>query len=147
MEGYLGNAYMWVKAFHIIFVIFWMAGLFMMPRFFAYHSQYDVGSDEDMRWNEREARLKKIILNPAMMIAWIFGIMLVLNIGFSAGGWLHAKLLIVVLLTGFHGFLSRQMKAFTRGTRSRSEKFYRLINEIPALVIILVVILAVVKPF
>jgi putative membrane protein len=147
MEGYLGNAYLWVKAFHIIFVIFWMAGLFMMPRFFAYHSQYDAGSDEDQRWIERERRLKKIILNPAMMISWIFGIMLVLNIGFAAGGWLHAKLLIVVLLTGFHVFLSRQLKALASGTRGRTEKFYRLINEIPAVAIILVVVLVVVKPF
>ena len=147
MEGYLGNAYLWVKSLHIIFVIFWMAGLFMMPRFFAYHAGYEPGSDEDVRWIEREARLKKIIMNPAMMIAWVFGAMLVIHVGMAAGGWLHAKLLLVVLLTGFHVFLSRQAKAFAARQRPKSEKFFRLINEIPAVVIIAVVILVVVKPF
>ncbi len=147
MEGFLGATYLWVKALHIIFVIFWMAGLFMMPRFFAYHMGYDAGSEEDARWIDRETRLKKIILNPAMMIAWIFGLMLVMHIGFGAGGWLHTKLLLVVALTGFHVFLSVQLKALVRGERPKTEKFYRAVNEVPALVIILVVILAVVKPF
>lgn len=147
MEGFLGGAYLWVKALHIIFVIFWMAGLFMMPRFFAYHASYEPGSDEDKRWIEREARLKKIIMNPAMMIAWVFGLMLVVHVGMAAGGWLHAKLLLVFALLGFHIFLSRQGKAFAAGLRPKSEKFYRLINEVPAVVIITVVILVVVKPF
>lgn len=147
MEGYLGSAYLWVKALHIIFVIFWMAGLFMMPRFFAYHLSHALGSDEDGHWIEREARLKKIIMNPAMMITWIFGLMLVVHVGIGAGGWLHTKLLLVVALTGFHIFLSRQAKAFAAGVRPRAEKFYRLINEVPAMAIIAVVILAVVKPF
>lgn len=147
MEGFLGGAYLWVKALHIIFVIFWMAGLFMMPRFFAYHSSYQPGSDEDGRWIEREARLKKIIMNPAMMVAWVLGLMLVVHVGMAAGGWLHAKLLLVFALLGFHIFLSRQGKAFAAGQRPKSEKFYRLINEVPAVVIITVVVLAVVKPF
>ncbi len=147
MEGFLEGAYLWVKASHIIFVIFWMAGLFMMPRFFAYHVQYDVGSEEDAHWIERERRLKKIILNPAMMVAWVLGLLLVVNIGFGAGGWLHAKLLFVVLLTVFHVMITREMKSLSSGSRNRSEKFYRLINEVPAVAIILVVILAVVKPF
>ena len=147
MEGFLGEFYLWAKALHIIFVIFWMAALFMMPRFFAYHCQYDAGSIEDKNWMEREKRLKKIIMNPAMMIAWTFGILLVLNIGLHAGGWLHFKLLLVVLLTGFHIYLSRQMKMFTNGERPRDERFYRKINEIPAVFIIMIVILAVVRPF
>lgn len=147
MEGYLGSAYLWVKALHIMFVIFWMAGLFMMPRFFAYHVGYGPGSEEDERWIEREARLKKIILNPAMMIAWTFGLMLVVHVGMGAGGWLHVKLALVLVLTGFHIFLSRQAKALAAKKRPRREKFYRLINEVPAVVIIAVVILAVVKPF
>lgn len=147
MEGYLGGAYLWVKALHIIFVIFWMAGLFMMPRFFAYHASYAPESEEDDRWIEREARLKKIIMNPAMMLAWVFGLMLVAHIGMGAGGWLHTKLTLVLALTGFHVFLSRQAKGFAARARPRPEKFYRLINEVPAVVIIAVVILAVVKPF
>lgn len=147
MEGFLGGAYLWVKAIHIIFVIFWMAGMFMLPRFFAYHMQYEVGSDEDARWIEREARLMKIIINPAMTLAWILGLMLVVHIGLDASGWLHAKLLLVFLFSGFHGMLSKERKSILAGNRTRSEKFYRLINEVPAVVIIIVVVLAIVKPF
>jgi putative membrane protein len=147
MEGYLGEAYLWVKALHIIFVIFWMAGMFMLPRYFAYHSQYEVGSEEDNKWIEREQKLIRIIVNPAMTIAWILGGALVINIGFDAGGWLHTKLALVILFSGFHGVLSRWRKEFAAGERKRSEKFYRKVNEIPAIVIIAVVILVVVKPF
>lgn len=147
MEGFMGGAYLWVIAFHIIFVIFWMAGMFMLPRYFAYHMQCEVGSEEDAKWIEREARLDRIILIPAMTIAWILGLSLVANIGIMAGGWLHAKLLIVFLFSGFHGVLTKERKRLAKGQRTRSEKFYRLINEIPAFVIIIVVILAVTKPF
>ncbi len=147
MEGFLGGAYLWVKAVHIIFVIFWMAGMFMLPRFFAYHMQYEVGSDEDARWIDREARLMKIIINPAMTLAWILGLTLVAHIGLDAGGWLHAKLLLVFLFSGFHGMLSKERKSISAGNRTRSEKFYRLVNEVPAVVIIIVVVLAIVKPF
>jgi len=147
MEGFLGEAYLWVKAFHIMFVIFWMAGMFMMPRYFAYHSQYEVGCDEDTKWIEREQKLMYIIINPAITLAWILGILLVLNIGLDAGGWLHAKLLIVFLFSGLHGAFSKWRKEFARGERKRSEKFYRKINEVPALVIIAVIILVIVRPF
>jgi len=147
MEGFLGSSYLWVKAFHIIFVIFWMAGMFMLPRYFAYHSQYPVGSDEDAKWVERELKLMRIIINPAMIIAWLMGILLVFNIGFDAGGWLHAKLLLVFLLSGFHGMLSRWRKNFANGERKKSEKFYRRVNEVPAFFIIIVVILVIVRPF
>ena len=147
MEGYLGNAYLWVKAAHIIFVIFWMAGMFMLPRYFAYHCQCEVGSKEDKKWIEREQKLIRIIINPAMIITWILGAALVVNIGFGAGGWLHAKLALVILFSGFHGFLSRWRKEMAAGERKRSESFYRKVNEIPAVVIIAVVILVVVKPF
>lgn len=147
MEGFLGSAYLWVKAFHIIFVIFWMAGMFMLPRYFAYHCQTDVGSDEDKHWIEREKRLMKIIINPAMIITWILGLLLVVNIGLSAGGWLHAKLLLVFIFSGFHGVLSKHRRLFEMGDRQKPEKFYRAINEIPAVFIILIVILVVVRPF
>ena len=147
MEGFLGDTYLWVKAFHIIFVIFWMAGMFMLPRYFAYHSQYVVGSDEDAKWIERELKLMRIIINPAMTIAWVMGILLVLNIGLDAGGWLHAKLLLVFILSGFHGMFSRWRKDFAAGTRKRTEKFYRRVNEVPAFFIILIVILIIVRPF
>jgi len=147
MEGFLGEAYLWVKAFHIIFVIFWMAGMFMLPRYFAYHMQCDAGSGEDAKWIERELKLMRIIINPAMTIAWVMGILLVLNIGFDAGGWLHAKLLLVFLLSGFHGVLSRWRKDMAAGQRKKTEKFFRRANEIPAVFIILIVILVMVRPF
>jgi putative membrane protein len=147
MEGYLGEFYLWTKALHIVFVIFWMAGMFMLPRYLAYHCQCEVGSDEDQKWIERERRLMRIIINPAMTVSWILGIMLVLNIGFSAGGWLHAKLLLVVLLSGFHGMLSKHRKAFERGERPKDERYYRRINEVPALFIFAIVLLVVPKAF
>ncbi|NVJ69921.1 MAG: protoporphyrinogen oxidase HemJ [Alphaproteobacteria bacterium] len=145
--GYLGAAYLWVKATHIIFVIFWMAGMFMLPRYFAYHSECEVGSDEDAKWIEREQRLIRIIINPAMIITWILGLMLVFNIGFDAGMWLHIKLLLVFILSGFHGSLSKYRKEFARGERKREGKFYRKINEVPAIFIIAIVLLAVPKAF
>ena len=149
MEGFLFDAgiYEWVKAFHIIFVIFWMAGMFMMPRYLAYHCQCETGSDEDTKWIERERRLMRIIINPAMTITWILGLALVFNIGFGAGGWLHAKLFLVFILSGFHGVLSKHRRLFEKGERPKSEKYYRRINEVPALFIILVVILVIVRPF
>lgn len=147
MIGFLGSAYLWVKAVHIIFVIFWMAGMFMLPRYLAYHSQCEVGSDEDAKWIDRERKLMRIIINPAMGITWVLGIMLVLNIGLGAGGWLHTKLLLVFFLSGFHGTLSKYRKEFERGERNRSESFYRKINEIPAVFIIAIVLLVVPKAF
>lgn len=147
MEGYLGEFYLWTKALHIVFVIFWMAGMFMLPRYLAYHCQCEVGSDEDQKWIERERRLMRIIINPAMTITWILGIMLVVNIGLSAGGWLHAKLLLVFLLSGFHGMLSKHRKAFERGERPKDERYYRRINEVPALFIFAIVLLVVPKAF
>lgn len=147
MEGYLGEFYLWTKALHIVFVIFWMAGMFMLPRYLAYHCQCEVGSDEDQKWIERERRLMRIIINPAMIITWILGIMLVVNIGLLAGGWLHAKLLLVFLLSGFHGMLSKHRKAFERGERPKDERYYRRINEVPALFIFAIVLLVVPKAF
>ena len=147
MEGMLGAAYPWVKAVHIIFVIFWMAGMFMLPRFFAYHVECEAGGAEDALWQERERRLMRIIINPAMIIAWILGLSLVAHVGLGAGGWLHTKLLLVVLLSGFHGWLSAARKRLAAGERRLSSRQFRLINELPSLFIIAIVILAIVKPF
>lgn len=147
MEDFLNNAYPWVKSFHIIFVIFWMAALFMMPRYFAYHMQYEAGSEEDQKWRERELRLQRIIMNPAMIIAWVLGITLITIVGLQGNGWLHAKLLLVFILSGFHGSLAKTRKRIAAGERPHSEKYFRLINEVPAIFIIAIVLLAVAKPF
>ena len=150
MEGFLGGAYLWVKAFHLIAVIFWMAGMFMMPRFFAYHAEenatHGVGSPVDLTWRERERRLMRIIINPAMILAWLLGLALAFDLGWQ-GGWLHAKVAIVLLLSAYHGFLSRWRKEFAAGNNPRTTKFYRVINELPTLAVVVIVILVIVKPF
>ncbi|WP_184080315.1 CopD family protein [Sphingobium subterraneum] len=145
--GFLGNAYLWVKAAHIIFVIFLMAGLFMMPRFFVYHQECAVGSDEDRKWIDREAKLRRIILNPSLVIVWIFGLMLMVNIGAWTMGWFHAKLLFVLALSGYHGWVVGYAKKLARGERTLSDKQLRLMNEVPGIAAAIIVVLAIVKPF
>ncbi|HRE33963.1 MAG TPA: CopD family protein [Sphingopyxis terrae] len=145
--GFLGVTMLWVKAAHVIFVIFLMAGLFMMPRFFVYHHQCAVGSDEDRKWIEREDRLRKIILNPSLIIVWILGLMLAFNGGYWSQGWFHAKLLLVLLLSGYHGWTIGYFKKLKRGERPLSEKRLRMLNEVPGVAVAIIVILAVVRPF
>lgn len=146
MIGWLGDAYPWVKALHVIAVIFWIAGLFMVPRFFVYHMGAAPGSAEDAAWIEREARIMRIIVNPAMAIVWLAGLGLAANIGFGQG-WLIAKLAIVLGLSGYHGWLSRLRKRFANGERPHAERTLRLLNEVPALATIAIVILVIVRPF
>ena len=146
MMGFLGNTVLWVKAAHIIFVIFWIAGMFMLPRFLVYHHGTTPGSAEDQLWIERERRLRHIILSPSMILVWLFGLMLAANLGFQ-GGWLHLKLLIVFALSGFHGYLVGLTRKFAAGQRPVSEKSLRIMNEVPGITVVLVVILAVVRPF
>jgi len=145
--GFLGVTMLWVKAAHVIFVIFLMAGLFMMPRFFVYHHQCPVGSDEDKKWIEREDRLRRIILNPSIVIVWILGLTLAFNGGYWSEGWFHAKLLLVLGLSGYHGWLIGYFKKLKRGERPLSEKRLRMLNEVPGVIAAIVVILAVVRPF
>ncbi len=145
--GFLGVTMLWVKAAHVIFVIFLMAGLFMMPRFFVYHHQCAVGSDEDRKWIEREDRLRKIILNPSLVIVWILGLMLAFNGGYWSQGWVPAKLLLVLLLSGYHGWTIGYFKKLKRGERPLSEKRLRMLNEVPGVAAAIIVILAVVRPF
>ena len=147
LAGFLGVTMLWVKAAHVIFVIFLMAGLFMMPRFFVYHHQCAVGSDEDRKWIEREDRLRKIILNPSLVIVWILGLMLAFNGGYWSQGWFHAKLLLVLLLSGYHGWTIGYFKKLKRGERPLSEKRLRMLNEVPGVAAAIIVILAVVRPF
>ena len=147
MIGLLGSAYLWVKAGHIIFVIFWMAGLFMMPRFFVYHHQTAVGSDEDKKWIEREDRLRKIILNPSIMLVWILGLMLAFNGDYWREGWFIAKLLIVFALSGYHGWMIGYFKKLAKGERPLTEKQLRLLNEVPGVAAAIIVILVIVRPF
>jgi len=147
LTGFLGLAYPWVLAAHITFVIFWMAGLFLLPRFYVYHHETTVGSPEDRAWIEREARVRSIILNPAMLIVWVLGLMLAVNIDAFHQGWFHAKLLLVIGLSGYQGWLGSYGKKLANGQRPLSGKAVRLINEIPGVAAAIIVVLVVVKPF
>ena len=139
--------YDWLKAGHVIFVIFWMAGLFMLPRYLAYHCETAIGSAESDAWKAREKRLLRIILNPALIMVWVFGILLAAVGDWWAQPWLHAKLTLVLLLSGFHGVLAGQVRKFGRDQGLRNGRTWRLLNEIPSFAAIAIVILVVVKPF
>jgi protoporphyrinogen IX oxidase len=145
--GFLGAAYPWVKAAHLIFVIFWMAGLFMLPRFFAYHQETAPGSPEIAAWIEREARLIKIILNPAMIVVWALGLILTVNIGAWAEGWFYAKFAAVIALSGYYGWMAGYAKKLARGEVGVSSKAMRLLNEVPGVATAVIVVLVIVKPF
>ena len=147
MEGFLGAAYPWVKAAHLIFVIFWMAGLFMLPRFLIYQIACPPGSPEDLAWSERTRRLRSIILSPAMILVWLLGLALALHLGAFAMGWFHAKLALVIGLSGYHGWAVGASKRIAGGRRDYSDKLLRLLNEVPSLATIAIVILVIVKPF
>ena len=141
--------YPWLKAIHLTAVIFWMAGLLYLPRLFVYHSAAQAGGELEAKMEEAEAKLLRIIMNPAMITAFILGIIL---IGFNAasGGvalWLWFKVALAFTLIGYHGFLAKTRKGFLNGGRPKSEKFFRRINEVPALVTVVIVILAIVQPF
>jgi len=139
--------YLWLKAGHIIFVIFWMAGLFMLPRFFVYHQEAEIGSVEAARWVDREKKLLKIILLPSIILVWLLGLSLLGTGMVAMGGWFHAKLLLVLLLSGYHGYLSAYAKKLARGEQPISGKKLRLLNEVPGIAAALIVILVIVKPF
>lgn len=149
--GFLGASYDWVKAAHLIFVIFWMAGLFMLPRYLVYHQENLSDAADAARWVEREGKLRRIILTPAMVIVWVLGLALAFNLGLADGtpglGWLHAKLLLVVLLSGYHGWMVGYAKKLARGQASLPNRTLRMMNEVPALAVTLIVILVIVKPF
>jgi putative membrane protein len=145
--AFLGAAYLWVKAAHLIFVIFLMAGLFMLPRFFVYHQEVPVGSPEDGKWIEREGKLIRIILNPSLTLVWILGLLLMLDIGAWHFGWFHAKFLLVFALSGYHGWIVGYAKKLARGQRTLKDKQLRLLNEVPGIAAALIVILVIVKPF
>ena len=153
MSGFLGAAYDWVKAAHLIFVIFWMAGLFMLPRYLVYHQEALAAGNaaEATSWIEREGKIRKIILTPAMIVVWVLGLALALNLGLADGapglGWLHLKLLLVLLLTGYHGWTIGYAKKLAAGKPTMTGKQLRMLNEIPALAVTLIVVLVIVKPF
>ena len=147
IEWVLGVTYLWLKAGHLIFVIFWMAGLFMLPRYFVYHQESPPGSPESALWVEREAKLLRIILWPALVLVWLLGLALAITTGAFGQGWFQAKLALVLALTAYHVWLAGYATALARGERKLSGKRLRLLNEVPGIVTALIVVLVIVRPF
>ena len=139
--------YVWIKALHVIAVISWMAGMLYLPRLFVYHCEAEIGSKQSETFKLMERRLLKAIINPAMMVTWLAGLYLAWTGHWFSARWLDGKLVLVLVLSGVHGFFARWVKDFAADRNSRSQKFYRIINEVPTLLMIGIVILAVVKPF
>ena len=138
--------YVWIKALHIIAVISWMAGMLYLPRLFVYHCEAEVGSKQSETFKVMERRLLRMIINPAMIVTWLAGPYLAWSGSWFFSGWLYAKLLLALILSGVHGLFARWVKDFAADRNTRSQKFYRIINEVPAILMIGIVILVVVKP-
>ena len=145
--GFLGAAYLWVKAAHLTFVIFWMAGLFLLPRFYVYHHATTPGSAEDRQWIEREDRARTIILTPAMIIVWVLGLMLAVHLDAFHQGWFIAKLALVIGLSGYQGWISAYGRKLANGMRPLENRTLRIMNEIPGIAAALIVVLVIVRPF
>lgn len=147
MTEALAPFYLWLKAFHILAVIAWMAGTLYLPRLFVYHCEVKPGTDEYARFVKMEERLMRIIINPSMIAVWILGILLATSLNAWDQGWLHAKLLFVIVLSGLHGFFSRWRRDFEKGQNKHTQRFYRIMNEVPAGLLAVIVLLVVLKPF
>jgi putative membrane protein len=139
--------YPWIKAFHLIVAIAWMAGMLYLPRLFVYHCDAEPGSKQSETFKVMERRLLKAIINPAMSATWVLGLWLAWSAGWWASGWLHAKLALVVVLSAVHGLFAKWTKDFAADRNRHPAKFYRWINELPTVLMIGIVILVIVKPF
>lgn len=143
----VGNLYSWLKAFHLIAVISWMAGLVYLPRLFVYHADAETGSAQSETFKLMESRLLRFIMTPALIIAWVFGVALAFNINAFVETWFLLKFLFVFALTGFHGFLAKSVKVFQNDANEIPSTKWRLYNEVPTVLMILIVVFVVVKPF
>lgn len=147
MTDFLGEYYLWVKAFHVIAIVAWMAGMLYLPRLFVYHCETVAGSPESERFKKMERRLLKAIINPAMVAVWILGLSLAFSSDAWHQGWFQAKFALVLAMSGAHGLFARWVRVFARDANTRPARFYRLWNEVPTVLLVAIVILAVVKPF
>lgn len=140
--------YLWIKALHIISVISWMAAMFYLPRLYVYHTQVAVGSEQSELFKKMEHRLLRYICNPAMIASFVFGVLMFIAIpDLLSEGWMHVKLTCLIILFGFHGMCSRWRKAFAADKNEKSEKFFRVANEVPTVLMMIIVLMAVAKPF
>jgi putative membrane protein len=147
MQEALAMIYYWLRAGHIVFVVFWMAGLFMLPRLFVYHQEAEPDSPENAKWIERERKLIRIILMPSIGAVWALGLALSLAIDAWAQGWFYAKLALVIGLSVYQAYMIAYAEKLSRGERRLTGKQLRMLNEVPGVAVALIVILAVVKPF
>ncbi len=147
MKAFLLDYYLWIKALHVIAVIAWMAGMFYLPRLFVYHTQTQSGTAEYERFVTMERKLLKIIMNPAMITAWILGLTMAWLMNYWRDGWFSAKLLLVLAMTTVQHLFAIWARKFAAGNNTRSEGFYRAWNEAPTVLLIGIVILVIVKPF
>jgi protoporphyrinogen IX oxidase len=139
--------YLWLKALHVVAVIAWMAGMLYLPRLFVYHCDAPKGSIQSETFKIMERRLLKAIINPAMGATWILGLVLIWQGGWIASGWLHAKLALVIAMSGVHGVLAKRLKEFAADANTRPARYYRILNEVPTALMIGIVVLVIVKPF
>jgi putative membrane protein len=147
LTGFLGVAYPWVKAAHITFVIFWVAGLLLLPRLFIYHHEAAPGSAEDRAWIERERRTRNIVLVPSMVLSWILGLLLAFDIDAFHQGWFIAKFVLVIGLTAYQGLIGLYGKDLAAGKRSADTRMLRIMNEVPGIATAIIVVLVIVRPF
>jgi putative membrane protein len=141
------DVYLWIKALHVIAVIAWMAGMLYLPRLFVYHCEAEIGSKQSETFKVMERRLLKAIINPAMIATWLAGIYLAWAGHWYLSGWLQLKFLLVLVLSAVHGFFVRCVRAFAADRNTYTQRFYRIINEVPTVLMIAIVILVIVKPF
>lgn len=147
MVGFLGDYYSWVLAFHVIAVIAWMAGMLYLPRLYVYHCKAEPGSVQSETFKVMERRLLRAIINPAMIVSWVLGLMLASHLGAWSEGWFHAKLALLVGMQLVHAGLARWRRHFAADRNLHGEGFYRVINEVPTVLMVGIVILVVVRPF
>lgn len=148
MAEFLQPAYLWIKAAHLLMVIAWMAGMMYLPRLFVYQHQSEKGGEAEGMFIQMQRRLLKGIINPSMIAVWVLGIlMLMANPAILSSGWFHVKLAFVIAISAVHGFYAASRKKFEKGERPRTEKFWRIMNEVPFLALIVIVIMVIVKPF
>jgi putative membrane protein len=143
----MGDLYLWLKSLHIFMVIAWMAGMLYLPRLFVYHADAAVGSKESETFKVMERRLLRGIMNPAMIVVWVVGLWMAVSGGWMVAGWMHAKLALVLVMSAVHGLYSKWHKDFEADRNTRSASYYRIWNEVPAVILIAIIVLVVIKPF
>ena len=147
LAGLGSAAYLWMKALHVVAIISWMAGMLYLPRLFVYHCGVAVGSDASETFKVMERKLLRYIINPAMVVSWVAGLWIAWEMSFLRDGWFHVKLVGVLLLSAVHGYLAKAVADFARDEGRRDHRFWRFVNEVPTLLMILIVVMVVVKPF